>query len=67
MSEFAPSLPLFFAAVIVLIMCIFNLVLKQDTINKYSKNFKLLFYTSFIVASIITVWGLVFFILYWVS
>jgi hypothetical protein len=67
MSEFAPSFHLFIASVVGFFTCIFYLTFKKETVKNYGSYGKFIIYGLLVGSSVTIIWGLVFFIIYWLS
>jgi hypothetical protein len=62
MSEYAPGLNLFIPSLVMMIVCLYYQIYQKSLIRN-NRNFKFVFYTGFILVSIISIWGTVFWIM----
>jgi hypothetical protein len=66
MSEHAPSFSLFFAAFIMLLYCVYALIFQKEKIRNYINTTRIFFYVIFAVTLIISLWGIISLVSYWV-
>lgn len=56
---FTPGLYLFVSSILVLISCVYYRYFRKDVIRSWPEHFKFLIYSTWVIALMVFIWGLV--------